>query len=376
MKTKLVILMTGLGLVFFFSCLKKQGHEILEPDVPTYEFNGVVKDLFHQSTIENVSVILHKDSVAIDTTISNSEGYFNFTDIVFDNINSIFHLTLNKTGYERKGNFVDFEDKNMVNEIYLCRALELEEVFDSPGNYPFGICWDGNNIWTVDYEEGELYKHDNHSGAVLDEYLLPDAITYPKAAAFDGAHFWVNVHEGLEIFKLDLDLSRVVFKDTLYFLSFEKSGILPVSLTDFTFNGDGEIVTVEILSDIIGVYNPNNTNIVNNVFYKDAVYIQDEYLFNVSTMECLSDEFSVIDSVMVERDRFCDPTGICWTGSSYYLIIESSKIILVDFQFNLTDIYELNINIGSLSHLAYDGEYLWCVDNVLDKIYKLKNLFY
>lgn len=377
MKKKLVILMTGLGLVIFLSCLKKQGHEILRPEVPTYEFYGVVKDLFHQSTIENVTVILHKDSVAVDTAVSDAEGFFNFTNIVFDNVNSVFHLILDKTGYKRKGSFIDFNDKNEIMEINICRALELEAVYDSPGSYPFGVCWDGSFIWTVDYEERKLYKHDTQNGNILEEHMLPDDIYNPKAVAFDGANFWVNMHEDKRIFKLDNDLSRVVFQDTLYFLSYEeKSGILPVSLTDFTFNENGEIVTVEILSDIIGVYNPDNTNIVNKIFFKHAVYGQSGNLVDISTRKCLSDDFSVIDSVMVDREQFCDPTGICRNGSSYYLIIESSKIILVDFQFNIMDIYELNVGIGTLSHLAFDGEFLWCVDNINEKIYKFKNLFY
>jgi len=60
----------GLGLVLLINCMKKQEHKVIAPEIPTYSFQGLVKDVFHQVPLENVNIVLYQDSALVDTVFS------------------------------------------------------------------------------------------------------------------------------------------------------------------------------------------------------------------------------------------------------------------------------------------------------------------
>lgn len=79
--------------------------------------------------------------------------------------------------------------------------------FDVGYTNPSSICWDGKNIWVVDWIEGKLYRHDRKDDfAVTAEFDLPGI--EPTGFAFDGAEFWASNSFEQKIHKLKIERGR------------------------------------------------------------------------------------------------------------------------------------------------------------------------
>ncbi len=46
------------------------------------------------------------------------------------------------------------------NEIYMVNPADgrVILILNSPGPYPTGLCYDGNNLWNIDYQTDKLYQ--------------------------------------------------------------------------------------------------------------------------------------------------------------------------------------------------------------------------
>jgi len=327
--------------VLTVSCMKKQGHEVIYPEAPTYSYEGIITERFHNLPLEGAKVTIFKqDSVVINSTTTDNEGYFKFEDISFDSEDEVFRIMTYKLGYTSINSEVGFDDKNTLLEFNVNRSLITEGIYDAPGTKPSGICWDGNNIWTVDYNEKMLYEH-NANLEVINGYNMPYGV-YPKGLCWDGTNFWLISYYNKKVFTLSEDFSRIQFSDTLFY----KTPMGDEPPIDITFYKD-TLVACDIFSDQITYHSSENTNIYYKVINKGGI-----------------------------NGEIVDPAGIVYTGKGYYIICETSKIILTDLEFNLLDLYYLDIKVGSLSNLDFDGEFLWCIDNSKLKIYKFKNIFH
>jgi outer membrane lipoprotein-sorting protein len=56
------------------------------------------------------------------------------------------------------------------------------------GKDPFGICFDGNNIWVTNHESNDVIKLRASDGAILGQYVVGQ---YPSGICFDGTNIWV-----------------------------------------------------------------------------------------------------------------------------------------------------------------------------------------
>lgn len=79
-------------------------------------------------------------------------------------------------------------------------GLPTLQTVNAPGTNPTGLAWDGANIWSIDGQNGTIYKH----GAdlrVLDSIksLLPN----PTGLAWDGTGFWIIGGTPLRAAKLE-----------------------------------------------------------------------------------------------------------------------------------------------------------------------------
>ena len=58
----------------------------------------------------------------------------------------------------------------------------------SPGTHPFGVAFDGTNIWVANEGTNNVTKLRASDGITLGTFAVG---TNPTAAAFDGANIWV-----------------------------------------------------------------------------------------------------------------------------------------------------------------------------------------
>ncbi len=82
-----------------------------------------------------------------------------------------------------------------------CQIGEVNKTLTlSNGSQPSGICWDGSNLWVIDYSQDLINKLNPSSGEVLLSFSSPDI--YPTGLAWDGEHLWCSGNRKNEIFQL------------------------------------------------------------------------------------------------------------------------------------------------------------------------------
>jgi len=73
--------------------------------------------------------------------------------------------------------------------------------FDSPGILPFGITFDQGYLWVSVFETEKVYKLDT-SGNVIESFASPPGMLL-MGLAFDGTHLWASESGNRKIYKLD-----------------------------------------------------------------------------------------------------------------------------------------------------------------------------
>lgn len=64
---------------------------------------------------------------------------------------------------------------------------EVVTSFDTPGEYPTGLCYDGKNLWVADRGSDKFYCLDAESGKIIREIESP--AYWPMGMAWDGEFF-------------------------------------------------------------------------------------------------------------------------------------------------------------------------------------------
>ena len=65
--------------------------------------------------------------------------------------------------------------------------------FNSPGQYPFGLAWDGQHLWNTNYdltEKGMIYKLDPSDGSITTSFNSPISGNVPTGLTWDGTYLW------------------------------------------------------------------------------------------------------------------------------------------------------------------------------------------
>jgi hypothetical protein len=71
-------------------------------------------------------------------------------------------------------------------------SISIIESFDSPGNGPAGLAWDGRALWNADFTTGHLFAVDPGSGEVVRSLVCPGNLS---GLAWDGRSLWQSLHE-------------------------------------------------------------------------------------------------------------------------------------------------------------------------------------
>ncbi len=90
-------------------------------------------------------------------------------------------------------------------EVYLLDDEgTIIDQFATPGNQPWDICIQGNDLWIADYDDNKLYKIDD-DGSLLESHDSENV--KPAGVVFDGTYLWY-VDGGLQVestlYKIDL----------------------------------------------------------------------------------------------------------------------------------------------------------------------------
>ncbi len=89
-----------------------------------------------------------------------------------------------------------YDGANLWNvDLYAQQIYALDPVngsvrksFNAPDQWSKGLCWDGQYLWVTGNNAGRIYKVDTTSGSVVLDFVAPG--TNPAGLAFDGTHLW------------------------------------------------------------------------------------------------------------------------------------------------------------------------------------------
>jgi sugar lactone lactonase YvrE len=73
--------------------------------------------------------------------------------------------------------------------------------FAAPGSGPFGLAYDGANLWHVDLSAQTVYALDPATGSVRRSFGAPDQ--WSKGLCFDGQYLWLTGNYASRIYKID-----------------------------------------------------------------------------------------------------------------------------------------------------------------------------
>ncbi|MDI3311579.1 MAG: hypothetical protein QJR05_09180 [Thermoanaerobacterium sp.] len=80
--------------------------------------------------------------------------------------------------------------------------------FSSPDSYPYGLAWDGTNLWLAGGNTQKIYKLNPSTGAVISSFSSPDG--YPFGLTWDGTNLWLVGRNTQKIYKLNPSTGAVI----------------------------------------------------------------------------------------------------------------------------------------------------------------------
>ena len=210
---------------------------------------------------------------------------------------------------------------------------EVIKSFDTPGDFPTGLTYDGENLWVADRKTETIYCINPADGKVLKQISSPGY--WPMGLAWDGEYLW----------------------------NADVKGGLPLSE-----NYDGKIYQMD----------PESGDIINTVMAPGStprgLTWDGKYLWCVDNRNDELIQFSPDDGTTIKTLRAPgnDCRGICFDGK--YLWVSDrihDEIYMVEP--NTGDVLIVFSSPGPFPRgVAYDGKSLWTVDYQDDKIYKMK----
>jgi len=210
---------------------------------------------------------------------------------------------------------------------------EVIKSFKTPGSYPTGLTFDGENIWVADRGTDKIYCINPETGTVVREIESP--AYWPTGLAWDGKYLWGADYRGRTNIVEDYDgmIFKIDPKDGTVLATLKAPSSSPKGLT-----WDGKYLwCVDDRTDMVIQFNPHDGTTINS-FLSPAK----------------------------------DPKGITFDGKYLWISDETlNEIYMVDPENGLV-IVILDGPGNTVHGLAMDNSKLWAVDHDADKIYQLK----
>ena len=205
--------------------------------------------------------------------------------------------------------------------------------FDTQGNYPTGICFDGENIWQADRETDKIYCIDPNTGTLIRSIESP--AYWPMGLAWDGEYLWNADYRGRTDKSEDRDgmIFKIDPKDGTILKTLQAPSSSPKGLTyDGTY-----LWLVDDRTDKVIQFNPEDGTTISSF-----------------------------------KSPAKDPKGITYDGK--YLWISdrgTDEIYMVDPKTGFVIII-MDAPANYVHGITVDDDKLWAVDHEDDKIYQLK----
>ena len=291
----------------------KQDWEIVYPEFPVFSIYGNVYDNYTKTPIDNVSVSIISSNFTLDSTCTDVSGYFRMDSLLSENVlNMDIRIFMKKDGYQNLNYEISLVKKDIdMNDVYLHRGFILIDEFDTPGDHPSGIAWDGQNIWTCDENSRKIYKH-NESMEVIEEFS--NIVEKPRAMTFGDSMLWIGNVEDYTLYGFDNDFNLIdsIFVEWRY----DPYTIFPT--LDLAYK-DNNLIACTMHLNYFRIYTP----------FSHAL------------------NFAVIDDEKVK-----DFSGIVWTGEYFFLRYFGGMYKLDE---NFIKVTPLIPPKRGLNQLAFDG---------------------
>ena len=220
-----------------------------------------------------------------------------------------------------------------LNTFTFAYTGEVVKSFDTPGEFPTGLCFDGKNLWVADRGTDKLYCLNSETGEIVREIESP--AYWPMGLAWDGKYLWNADFRGRTDKSEDLDgmIFKIDPKDGTILKTLSSPAKSPKGLT---FDGKYFWV-IDDKNDKVIQFNQEDGTTINSFPSPSS-----------------------------------DPKGITFDGK--YLWIsdrESDEIYMVDPKTGYVIIIA-DAPGGYVHGITVKGKKLWAVDHQDHKIYQLK----
>jgi len=231
-------------------------------------------------------------------------------------------------------------------------------------NKPFGICFDGANIWVANYGSNNVTKLRASDGTILGTYNVG---TQPLGICFDGANIWVTNSGSNSVTKLSASdgtvlgtYKRDIHKvNTPWGICFDGGNIWLTNRYSNTVSklrvSDGaELGTYNVGSQPCGICSDGSNIWVANWGSKNVT------------------KLSASDGTMLGTYNVgTQPLGICFDGSSVWVANWGSNNIT---KLKASDGSTIGTySVGSFSHfICFDGANIWVTNSGSNNVMKLR----
>jgi YVTN family beta-propeller protein len=217
------------------------------------------------------------------------------------------------------------------------------------GNNPYGICFDGTNIWATNSSDNTVSEVRASDGTVL---ATINVGTDPVGATFDGANIWVANGGSNNVTKLSAstgaNLGTFPVGNAPQSISFDGTNIWAANFNDGTVSvlnasSGGSVTTITTGAGAIRTaFDGANVWVANN-------------LGNTVT------EIRASDGSVVNNFAFTNPSGVAFDGTHIWISSNTAS-----------SVYELDPSNGNIAGtfggfsaanmLAFDGASIWVLD--------------
>ncbi len=199
-------------------------------------------------------------------------------------------------------------------------SLNVVSSFASPGSSPWGLTYDGTNLWNSDDNTEEVYKLST-TGSILSSFYTPGSS--PGGMAWDGTNLWLAEDNSQSIYKLNTSGTTIT--------SFTAPGPVPTGLA-----WDGTYLWV--------------CDLMVNTIWK------------LTTTGQVVSSFSAPGALH---------SGLSWNGQSLWLVDPGAGLIY-ELSSTGTVLNSYLAPSGYPTDLEWDGTYCWLADSYSSRIYKLE----